>query len=92
METKAQASRGEVQVGILYGPRLKWGFDLNVLMDSEPRSRKTQMLEPTTGVFRCRINFSPRIYNPAGKVERAGRHRLSEHKIKKSNEESTHDP
>jgi hypothetical protein len=78
METKTQASRGEVQVGILYGPRLKWGFDLNVRIDSEPKSRKTQTLEPTTGVFLWRITFSPRIYNPAGRVERAERHRLSE--------------
>jgi hypothetical protein len=50
---------------------LKYGFDLNVLIASEPSSRKIQTLAPTTAVLLCRMNFSIRMYIPAGKVERA---------------------
>lgn len=73
---------------------LKYGWDLNVLMASEPKSKKTQTLEyavrsavqyiaflkchshlePTIGVFQCKIAFSTKRYRPAGRVDNAINH------------------
>lgn len=59
---------GVVQVGILWDPTLKEGFDLCVFMTSADSRRNTHTLAPITAVLLRKTNFSSKVYMPPGIV------------------------